>query len=64
MFWVRGYTFGLASADLVTGGNFALVGRPSVGASGAIVGTLAGLWVDLMAHWSLEDRPWIKVRSA
>lgn len=46
---------------IATGGNFALVGRPSVGASGAIVGTLAVLWVDLMAHWKLEDRPWIKV---
>lgn len=45
----------------VLGGNFALVGRPSVGASGAIVGTLAVLWVDLMAHWKLEYKPWIKL---
>jgi len=41
----------------VLGANFALVGRPSVGASGAIVGTLAVLWVDLLAHWQLEYKP-------
>lgn len=46
---------------ILLGGNFALVGRPSVGASGAIVGTLAVLWVDLMAHWKLEHKPWIKL---
>jgi hypothetical protein len=48
-------------ADVLIGGNFALVGRPSVGASGAIVGTLAVLWVDLMVHWNLEYKPWVKV---
>ncbi|KAG8797412.1 hypothetical protein FRC16_008882 [Serendipita sp. 398] len=41
----------------ILGGNFALVGLPSVGASGAIVGTLAVLWVDLIAHWGLEYKP-------
>ncbi|CAG7846096.1 Uncharacterized rhomboid protein AN10929 [Serendipita indica DSM 11827] len=41
----------------ILGGNFALVGQPSVGASGAIVGTLAVLWVDLIAHWSIEYKP-------
>ncbi|TFK30349.1 rhomboid-domain-containing protein [Coprinopsis marcescibilis] len=41
----------------VLGGNFALVGIPSVGASGAIFGTLAVTWVDLMAHWKLQYRP-------
>ena len=44
------------------GGNFALVGQPSVGASGAIVGTLAVLWVDLIAHWGIEHKPVQKVR--
>lgn len=46
----------------VLGGNFALVGTPSVGASGAIVGTLAVLWVDLLAHWQIEYKPVQKVR--
>lgn len=41
----------------VLGGNFALVGAPSVGASGAIFGCIAVTWVDLLAHWSLIDRP-------
>ncbi|GAA5984147.1 hypothetical protein JCM11641_000329 [Rhodosporidiobolus odoratus] len=37
--------------------NFALVGIPSVGASGAIFGTNAALLVDLLTHWSIEYRP-------
>ncbi|KAJ6509455.1 hypothetical protein C8R47DRAFT_26199 [Mycena vitilis] len=41
----------------VLGANFALVGRPSVGASGAIFGTVAVTWVDLFAHWSYHYRP-------
>lgn len=41
----------------VFGGNFSLVGAPSVGASGAIFGTVGVLWVDLFAHWSLQYRP-------
>lgn len=41
----------------VLGGNFALVGLPSVGASGAIFGTVGVLWVDLLAHWGLETKP-------
>jgi hypothetical protein len=41
----------------VLGGNFALVGAPSVGASGAIFGTLAVTWVDLFAHWRYHQRP-------
>ncbi|KAJ7125662.1 hypothetical protein C8R43DRAFT_898313 [Mycena crocata] len=41
----------------VLGANFALVGRPSVGASGAIFGTVAVAWVDLFAHWSYHYRP-------
>ncbi|GAB1517439.1 hypothetical protein RhiTH_000487 [Rhizoctonia solani] len=41
----------------VLGGNFALVGVPSVGASGAIFGTVAVMWVDLLAHWKIEYRP-------
>ncbi|KAF8328875.1 uncharacterized protein EI90DRAFT_2997656 [Cantharellus anzutake] len=41
----------------VLGGNFALVGLPSLGASGAIFGTLAVMWVDLFAHWGIEYRP-------
>lgn len=45
----------------VLGGNFALVGTPSVGASGSIVGTLAVLWVDLLAHWQIEHKPVQKV---
>ncbi len=47
----------------VLGGNFALVGLPSLGASGAIFGTLAVMWVDLFAHWGIEYRPGRKVRS-
>ncbi|BGO88928.1 hypothetical protein NBRC10512_005682 [Rhodotorula toruloides] len=39
------------------GANFALVGQPSVGASGAIFGTHAALLVDLLAHWKIEYRP-------
>lgn len=41
----------------VLGGNFSLVGIPSVGASGAIFGTLAVTWVDLIAHWQFQYRP-------
>ncbi|RXW20632.1 hypothetical protein EST38_g5218 [Candolleomyces aberdarensis] len=41
----------------VLGGNFSLVGVPSVGASGAIFGTLAVTWVDLVAHWKYHYRP-------
>ncbi|KAH9947152.1 rhomboid-domain-containing protein [Amylocystis lapponica] len=41
----------------VLGGNFALVGVPSVGASGAIFGTTAIAWVDLLAHWRYTYRP-------
>ncbi|KAJ7630858.1 rhomboid family-domain-containing protein [Roridomyces roridus] len=41
----------------VLGANFALVGRPSVGASGAIFGTVAVTWVDLFAHWRYHYPP-------
>ncbi|KAG8969117.1 hypothetical protein FRC03_004432 [Tulasnella sp. 419] len=41
----------------ILGGNFAMVGLPSVGASGAIFGTVGTLWVDLIAHWQYEYRP-------
>ncbi|KAM0751820.1 rhomboid-domain-containing protein [Meredithblackwellia eburnea MCA 4105] len=41
----------------VLGANFALVGQPSVGASGAIFGTHAAILVDLLAHWGIEYRP-------
>jgi len=41
----------------VLGGNFALVGRPSIGASGAIFGTVAVTWVDLFAHWKYQYKP-------
>ncbi|KAG0151859.1 hypothetical protein CROQUDRAFT_35929 [Cronartium quercuum f. sp. fusiforme G11] len=41
----------------ILGGNFSLVGQPSVGASGAIFSTHAAVLVDLIAHWSIEDRP-------
>lgn len=41
----------------VLGGNFSLVGVPSVGASGAIFGTAAVAWVDLVAHWKYQYRP-------
>jgi len=41
----------------VLGGNFSLVGIPSVGASGAIFGTVAVTWVDLLAHWKYQYRP-------
>ncbi|KAJ8584706.1 rhomboid-domain-containing protein [Rhizopogon salebrosus TDB-379] len=41
----------------VLGGNFALVGAPSIGASGAIFGTVAVTWVDLFAHWKYQYRP-------
>ncbi len=66
----------------VLGGNFALVGIPSVstltlftnwqqplilcfqvGASGAICGTLAAMWVDLFAHWGIEYKPVRKVNK-
>ena len=48
----------------VLGANFALVGAPSLGASGAIFGTVAVTWVDLFAHWKYQYRPVRKVRSA
>ncbi|KAF9455115.1 rhomboid-domain-containing protein [Macrolepiota fuliginosa MF-IS2] len=41
----------------VLGGNFSLVGVPSIGASGAIFGTVAVTWVDLFAHWKYHYRP-------
>nr|VWO94210.1 Rhomboid protein 2 (EC [Ganoderma boninense] len=41
----------------VLGGNFSLVGSPSVGASGAIFGTVAVAWVDLFAHWRYTYQP-------
>ncbi|KAF8898829.1 hypothetical protein BD779DRAFT_1485725 [Infundibulicybe gibba] len=41
----------------VLGGNFSLVGIPSIGASGAIFGTVAVTWVDLFAHWKYQYRP-------
>ncbi|KAI0332006.1 rhomboid-domain-containing protein [Cubamyces sp. BRFM 1775] len=41
----------------VLGGNFSLVGSPSVGASGAIFGTVAVAWVDLFAHWRYQYQP-------
>ncbi|MBW0516992.1 hypothetical protein O181_056707 [Austropuccinia psidii MF-1] len=41
----------------VLGGNFSLIGQPSVGASGAIFSTYAAILVDLVAHWSIEYRP-------
>ncbi|SCV72534.1 BQ2448_4071 [Microbotryum intermedium] len=41
----------------VLGSNFSLVGRPSVGASGAIFGTHAAILVDLLAHWDIEYCP-------
>jgi len=46
----------------VLGGNFSLVGIPSVGASGAIFGTIAVTWVDLFAHWKIIYRPGRRVR--
>ncbi|GAA5924938.1 rhomboid family protein [Sporobolomyces koalae] len=41
----------------VLGSNFALVGQPSVGASGAIFGAHAALLYDLVAHWKIVDQP-------
>ncbi|KAF5384958.1 hypothetical protein D9615_001441 [Tricholomella constricta] len=41
----------------ILGGNFSLVGLPSIGASGAIFGTVAVTWVDLLAHWRYQYRP-------
>lgn len=41
----------------VLGANFALVGSPSLGASGAIFGTVAVTWVDLFAHWKYQYKP-------
>ncbi|EIM92599.1 rhomboid-domain-containing protein [Stereum hirsutum FP-91666 SS1] len=41
----------------VLGGNFALVGVPSMGASGAIFGSIAVSWIDLFAHWQFQYRP-------
>jgi len=34
-----------------------------VGASGAICGTLAAMWVDLFAHWNIEYKPFRKVNK-
>ena len=34
-----------------------------VGASGAICGTLAAMWVDLFAHWGIEHKPVRKVKK-
>lgn len=45
----------------ILGGNFSLVGLPSVGASGAIFGTQGAILVDLIAHWKIEYRPWRKL---
>jgi membrane associated rhomboid family serine protease len=45
----------------VLGGNFALVGVPSVGASGAIFGTIAVTWVDLLAHWKILYKPGVRL---
>jgi membrane associated rhomboid family serine protease len=45
----------------ILGGNFSLVGLPSVGASGAIFGTVAVNWVDLLAHWKYQYKPRTKV---
>lgn len=41
----------------VLGANFALLGSPSVGASGAIFGCVAVEWIDLAFHWKLTFRP-------
>lgn len=41
----------------VLGGNFALTGLASMGASGAIFGTHAAVLVDLIWHWRLISRP-------
>ncbi|GAA5867703.1 hypothetical protein JCM3774_003383 [Rhodotorula dairenensis] len=49
--------FAAGIAGFILGANFALVGQPSVGASGAIFGTQAALLVDLLAHWKIEYRP-------
>lgn len=46
----------------VLGGNFALLGLPSVGASGAIFGTVAATWVDLLTHWRYKYQPGRQVR--
>lgn len=41
----------------ILGGNFALTGLASMGASGAIFGTHAAILVDLIWHWRLFPRP-------
>lgn len=41
----------------ILGGNFSLVGVPSVGASGAIFGTVAVAWIDLLSHWKIVYQP-------
>jgi len=41
----------------VLGANFALLGSPSTGASGAIFGTVAVEWIDLIFHWKIVFRP-------
>ena len=51
-----------AGRSNVLGGNFSLVGVPSVGASGAIFGTVAVTWVDLFAHWKYHYRPGRRVK--
>ncbi|KAG5179534.1 hypothetical protein JKP88DRAFT_270350 [Tribonema minus] len=32
-----------------------------VGASGAILGLLGGVWADLLQNWSLKQRPWVSI---
>ncbi|ORY26257.1 hypothetical protein BCR39DRAFT_470533 [Naematelia encephala] len=44
----------------VLGGNFALPGIPSVGASGALFAINACVLVDLILHWRYEERPKLK----
>ncbi|KAL7409585.1 rhomboid family-domain-containing protein [Mrakia frigida] len=43
------------------GGNFALPGVPSVGASGGIFAVNAVVLVDLLEHWQFEERPKLKL---
>jgi len=45
----------------VLGANFALVGLPSVGASGAIFGTISATWIDLFTHWRYKRRPGVQL---
>ena len=57
MYWASNLFRTCHDAENAAGGNFALVGQPSVGASGAIYGTQAAVFVDLMAHWKIERKP-------